>query len=178
MRRPRVRVLRVPCCPTSSSGRVRSPSFCRSRLPVISLRVLLRFSMGAGHVLGRHCFLFNSLEGLHLFLPLSCQFSQYCSCAWAIRQLSVEDAIRRRISQYRHAIGYARSATMTDGSLTIFLEPMEVVTRIKHESLKERTKPDTTMCQEGMSGSLRSRVQCPYLYCQSTPPPRAHFCWS
>ena len=49
----------------------------------------------------------------------SCQFSQYCSCVWAIRQLAFESPIRRKIRQYRHAFGYARSATMTDGSLPI-----------------------------------------------------------
>ena len=43
-----------------------------------------------------------------------------------------------------------------------------MVTRTKRKSLKERTKLDTTMCQEGMSGSPRSRAQCPYLCCQST----------
>ena len=49
---------------------------------------------------------------------------------------------------------------MTSGTLTTVLhEPMEVVTRIKHRSLKERTKLDTTMCQEGMSGE--SQESCP-----------------
>ena len=43
---------------------------------------------------------------------------------------------------------------------------MEVVTRIKHKSLKERTTLDTTKGQEGMSRNLRSRAQC--LCCQST----------
>ena len=58
----------------------------------------------------------------------------------------------------------------TDGwnSDNCFLEPMEVVTRIKQKSLKERAKLNTTMCQEGMSGSLESRAQCPCLCCQST----------
>ena len=77
----------------------------------------------------------------HHLLPLSCQFSHYCSCAWAIRHLAVEEAIRRRIRQCRHGYGYARSATMTGWiSDTCFLEPMEEVTRSKHKSLKERTK--------------------------------------
>ena len=40
---------------------------------------------------------------------------------------------------------------------------MEAVTRNKHKSLKERTKLDTTMCQDGMTGSLRSRARCPCL---------------
>ena len=39
---------------------------------------------------------------------------------------------------------------------------------MKHKSLKDRTKLDTIMCQEGVSGSLRSRARCPCLCCQST----------
>ena len=42
------------------------------------------------------------------------------------------------------------------------------VSRMKHESLRARTKLNTTKCQEGMSRSLKSRAQCPCLYCQST----------
>ena len=42
------------------------------------------------------------------------------------------------------------------------------VSRMKHESLRARTKLNTTKCQKGMSRSLKSRAQCPCLYCQST----------
>ena len=41
------------------------------------------------------------------------------ACAWAIRQLTVENAIRRRICQYRHGFSYARSATMMDDTLIV-----------------------------------------------------------
>ena len=54
-------------------------------------------------------------------VALSCQFSQYCHCAWAIRQLAVEEVIRRGIRQYLHGFSYARSATMTDETLTTVL---------------------------------------------------------
>ena len=36
---------------------------------------------------------------------------------WAIRQLTVEGAIRGRIYQYRHGFSYARSRTMMDETL-------------------------------------------------------------
>ena len=40
-----------------------------------------------------------------------------------------------------------------------FLEPKELLTRIKHKSLKERTKLDTTMCQD-VSGVVPSARIC------------------
>ena len=89
--------------------------------------------------------------------------------AWAIRQLAVENPTSRRIRQYRHGFSYARSASMMDETLASrFLGPMEAVTKLQHTSLKERTKLDTTVCQEGMPASLRSRARCPSLCCQST----------
>ena len=122
-----------------------------------------------GHVLRRHCFQFNSLEGLHHLLPLGCQFTQYCSCAWAIRQVAVEDAFRRKIRQYRHGFGYARSATMMDGSLTIvILSATEVVTRTQ---VAERTHINGHHNVPGkMSG--KSQKSCPVVSVLSvnTPP--------
>ena len=40
--------------------------------------------------------------------PARSQLSQHCSRAWAIRQLTVENAIRRRICSYRHGFSYTR----------------------------------------------------------------------
>ena len=41
----------------------------------------------------------------------------------------VENAMCRKLCQYRHGFSYARSATMMDDTLTIvFLEPMKMVT--------------------------------------------------
>ena len=79
-------------------------------------------------------------------------------------------AIRRRICQCRHGFSHALSATMKDETLiTVSLEPW----KRSHKSIAsrwERTqKLATTMCPDGMSGTLRSRSQCPSLHHQSTP---------
>ena len=47
-------------------------------------------------------FLLNSLKGHHHLLPLGCQLSQHRSRAWATRELAVDNAIHRRVCQYRH----------------------------------------------------------------------------
>ena len=102
------------------SGRV----VLRPSIEVASRRVascLAQILKGVGQVLGRRGFLPNLLKSPHHRLPLSCQCSQYCHCAWAICQLVVENIIRRRIRQYRHGLSYARSATMTDETLTTVL---------------------------------------------------------
>ena len=102
--------------PDQLLGWSRSPPINRSRFPVASIRVLLIFSIA----LARLC----EETGPHHLLPLSCQLSQHCSRAWAIRQLTVEGAIRRRICHYQHGLSYARSATMMDDTLIIvLLEP-------------------------------------------------------
>ena len=71
-----------------------------------------------------YCVDVKHVEGSPSLLPLSCQLSQHCSRTWTVRQLTVENAIRRRICQYRHGFSYARSATMMDDTLIIVsLEP-------------------------------------------------------
>ena len=89
---------------------------------------------------------------------MSCQLSHHCSRAWAIRQLTVEYAIRRRISRYRHGFSHARSATMMDDTLIIVsLEPMKMVTKLKRKSLRAPGKVETPQCARKETGSLKSR---------------------
>ena len=74
-------------------------------------------------------------------LPLSRQLSKYCTRPWAFRQLAVGDAIRRRIFQYRHGFGYARSATMMDDTLTsLSLEPMKMVHKTQSQVIESNWK--------------------------------------
>ena len=107
-------------------------------------------------------------------------------CAWtpsSIRVLCNRTSTVSDIGQSDNH--FQRKEKKKDGwnSDNCFLEPLEAVTRMKHKSLEERTKLDTTLCQEGMSGSLRSRAQCPCLCCQSTLPSGKwlttlkHFSW-
>ena len=103
------------------------------------------------------------------FVAIELPFPPVLQRAWAIRQLAVGDAIRRKIRQHRHGFSYARSATMTgENSDNCFLEPMEAVAHMNQKTLRAQTKLDTTMCPEGMSGSRRSRARCPSLCHRST----------
>ena len=76
-----------------------------------------------GQVLRWHGLLFDSLRGPHPLLPLSRQFPQYSSRPWAIRQLMVQDAIRRR-----------------DTPTILSLEKMRMVTKRSRESLRALEK--------------------------------------
>ena len=107
----------------------------------------------------------------HDLSPLTRQLSQYCSRAWAIRQLTVEDAIRRRICQYQHGFTYARSAAMMDDTLTILsLEPKKMVSKTQSQVAESTREVGSPQCARKESGSLRSRSQCPSLCRMSTPP--------
>ena len=126
-----------------------------------------------GQALRRHGFLFDSLKGPHHLLPLRCQFSQYCSGAWANRQLTVEDAIRRKICPTRIQLHM-------DETLTIVL----LEQRKKEGVTKLTTRPQIAESTQGKvghhnvtrrdkEGSLRSRPQCPTVSSVNTLP-RAH----
>ena len=85
--------------------------------------------------------------------------SQHCRRPWAIRQLTVEDAMRRGICQDRRGFSYARSASMMDNTLTIV--SLEMVKKLNRRSLRGIRKVGTPQCTRKESGCLRSRPQCP-----------------
>ena len=72
--------------------------------------------------------------GPHHLLSLSRQLSQHCSRPWAIRPLTVEDAVNTDMDSF----SYASSATMMDDTLTtVSLAPMKEATQFNLRSLRE-----------------------------------------
>ena len=136
-----------------------------------SIRVLVTFSMAL-------CTLCDDTEscltrcmGLHHLLPLSRQLSQYCSRPWAIRQLTVQDAIRHRICQYRHGFSCACSAALMDDTLTIIsLKPVKMVTQLNRKSPRAPGKSGHHSVpgrKQEVSGVVHSARPC--VICQHSP---------
>ena len=140
MQRPHARTLRAVCCPTGSSGRV-------ALRPPVAVDVPLHRSGScscsqkrwSGSALSRS--LVRLAAGKPSSVAIELLLSQHCSRPWAIRQLTVENAIRRRICQYRHGFSYASSATVKDDTLIIVsLEPVRMVTQINRKPLRAQEK--------------------------------------
>ena len=137
------------CCPTSSQSRVTlRRSIAVDFLSYRSVSCSCSQQRWPGSLMTRS--LARLVAETHHLLPLSCQLSQHCSRPWEIRQLTVEDVIRRRVCQHRHGFSYARSATMMDDTLTIVsLEPVKMVTtqsQITESTKKVWTPQCPSMC--------------------------------
>ncbi len=161
--------LRVMCCPTSSSDRV-------ALRPSVAVDVPLHRSVSCscsqyrwlGSAMTRSVVRLAA-KTLSFVAIESPTLPILRSCPWAIRQLTVESAIRRRIWQYRHGFSYAHSGNhdgrYTDSCSTWANEDDHKTQSQVTESTRKVGSPPCALEQSESFGSIS---QCPSVCHMST----------